>query len=1468
MPPEAPNSRDDFSSRTKKIIAQRSGYRCAICGCQTDGPTLDPNNAISIGDAAHITAASPLGPRYNSTLTPEQRSAPENGLWACKNHHWTIDHDKDRYPIEELVRKKATAEERARLIQGIEDAHGVEIATAVAAARGASERMIEQWRIKYRFNQTEVIELDFRETSREEASGVMWTLAQVSGAVAQGHKLVLTGRPGAGKTITLIQLAERLSANAEGPVPLIFSVSGWIASNRDLASYVTAQLTNAGMSADAGALLFSTGRLAIILNGWNEAPDADQARASEQLNDFLLNHGSTGLILSTRATRHSPALVGETVLEVVPLTSEKKESIVRTANLPDPATLLRQTALSRTLDEVTQTPLFLAAAIKLARAGRPIPTTRSGLLESFLADLQETDNHAVRLRTGPCQDFHYRYQTALAVEMARQGLTILPTERAQLVIGTCSTTLIAAGLIGQAGAAPSVAESLAQHHALVYLPDGGPGYGFIHQQFQEWFASRWLLDELRRLAACVEGREIFALQRDVLNRPAWAEAVGFAMESLIAARATDNAASLVRWMMPVDLIRAAELTKIGGPELWAAVGNELARALRRWHDLGGAHRDCALTAMLASGRPDFADLIWPQLEAGEQSMFHVCRLHEPFRVAVLGPGWADRMGAWPERLEMMFLLEIASDAAADEIAYADLRAQQGPLAVRVAAFKLLAEHGRFARVLEILLAPEFGEWSEEIHDDVIPDIPARLLVPHADSVRRSFDTTDSLLRRAGIVEFLRRASHPQWVELAQAELNRALAALRAIPLFSIRTRDTPAPPEMRAISLYTHMLWRTHSAWTADWLVANFGENLLHQEPLSHWLKSFPEDAMVALATRIVAAGGRAFRRSTAVEYLLGSGSARVAAIFIDAYVTAKLAGQEPLDLPRMSETLRQSSAVPRMLIDAILARAENVTDFRQLNTLIDAISPVSALDGSLGGQIEPRQRDALRALIMRASAAIPTDLEARNYRPTLAVLLGSLGAPEDVAVVSRWVTEENARWEEYRRQVAEAAAARPPRRVRHYGTSWWNWYAGALALFRCPEAEAEFFRWLEHPWLAAEGADGLVDLSLMDGSLPQLPETGAFQRLVPRPTRPLNDVGPAVRRRADGVVRAIERLVARPADDFGRQRFLPQMAAALGRLNDPRAVERLLTLDGARIGWTPLGAFLSMQARGSVLPGRRMAQTLEAFIASHEAEAHSSNDQWYAAVKALRLLLFSDEPAVAIERMRRLPAQRVNSYHARDIFALLAESPAPEAASLLLEFSNLTPLRGGAFGQLIEALATSLDRRCHARLLELLHVPEEELPSGSQSELHHCILSVAERDAAFRLQLTDAIRRGTVRWAQPPKFGPSVGTAELFEAMLREADLRPVERELRQLIDELSETHEPAGSPGSYYVFPADATAIKQRLARLLPDGGHNAEVASRLLASLRLKRAERGQPAKEPLHPDVALLETRAVSWPIRLH
>src|SRR5262249_11945683 len=77
------------------------------------GPQADPSGTVNIGVAAHITAASPEGPRYDAALTPEQRSAADNGIWLCQTDGKLVDNDAVRYTAEGLRDWKARAEAAA-----------------------------------------------------------------------------------------------------------------------------------------------------------------------------------------------------------------------------------------------------------------------------------------------------------------------------------------------------------------------------------------------------------------------------------------------------------------------------------------------------------------------------------------------------------------------------------------------------------------------------------------------------------------------------------------------------------------------------------------------------------------------------------------------------------------------------------------------------------------------------------------------------------------------------------------------------------------------------------------------------------------------------------------------------------------------------------------------------------------------------------------------------------------------------------------------------------------------------------------------------------------------------------------------------------------------------------------------------------------------------------------------------------
>jgi len=106
--------RDDFTQATLQLLAKRVGFRCSNPDCRkpTSGPASD-ETAVNLGVAAHITAASPGGARFDPTLTPEERKAAPNGIWLCQQCSRLVDADDSGHSVPLLQDWKAFAEAAA-----------------------------------------------------------------------------------------------------------------------------------------------------------------------------------------------------------------------------------------------------------------------------------------------------------------------------------------------------------------------------------------------------------------------------------------------------------------------------------------------------------------------------------------------------------------------------------------------------------------------------------------------------------------------------------------------------------------------------------------------------------------------------------------------------------------------------------------------------------------------------------------------------------------------------------------------------------------------------------------------------------------------------------------------------------------------------------------------------------------------------------------------------------------------------------------------------------------------------------------------------------------------------------------------------------------------------------------------------------------------------------------------------------
>lgn len=107
--------RDEFSPKVKDILAKRVAHVCSNPNCEmaTIGPHTIPEKITNIGVAAHISAASIGGPRYDANLTAEERASVSNGIWLCQSCSKEIDSDISKYPKPLLLQWKAAAEKKA-----------------------------------------------------------------------------------------------------------------------------------------------------------------------------------------------------------------------------------------------------------------------------------------------------------------------------------------------------------------------------------------------------------------------------------------------------------------------------------------------------------------------------------------------------------------------------------------------------------------------------------------------------------------------------------------------------------------------------------------------------------------------------------------------------------------------------------------------------------------------------------------------------------------------------------------------------------------------------------------------------------------------------------------------------------------------------------------------------------------------------------------------------------------------------------------------------------------------------------------------------------------------------------------------------------------------------------------------------------------------------------------------------------
>jgi adenylate kinase family enzyme len=128
---------------------------------------------------------------------------------------------------------------------------------------------------------------------------------EVFNQIGEGRTLLILGEPGAGKTITLLKLAQNLIARAEGGlsrlIPVVLNLSSWGSKQQTIADWLVQELwSKYQVPKEVGKDWVKNQKLLLLLDGLDEVKANRREACVEAINQFMQKHGQTEMVVCSR----------------------------------------------------------------------------------------------------------------------------------------------------------------------------------------------------------------------------------------------------------------------------------------------------------------------------------------------------------------------------------------------------------------------------------------------------------------------------------------------------------------------------------------------------------------------------------------------------------------------------------------------------------------------------------------------------------------------------------------------------------------------------------------------------------------------------------------------------------------------------------------------------------------------------------------------------------------------------------------------------------------------------------------------------------------------------------------------------------------------------------------------------------------------------------------------------------------
>lgn len=187
-------------------------------------------------------------------------------------------------------------------------------------------------------------------------------------------RLLVLGLPGAGKSTLLLQLALQLLEGEDGSIPVFLHLASWRSYFDDLDEWLLGMLPRElGVSNALAEKIHATTALVLLLDGFDEVPEAERASCLDAIGKYGMNPGRR-YVISSRLEEYAAAKDAPVYaeIEVAPLTIQQVEAqLSATAFLqPESKRLLNALQVDILLRHAIENPFYFNTAQLLFASGK------------------------------------------------------------------------------------------------------------------------------------------------------------------------------------------------------------------------------------------------------------------------------------------------------------------------------------------------------------------------------------------------------------------------------------------------------------------------------------------------------------------------------------------------------------------------------------------------------------------------------------------------------------------------------------------------------------------------------------------------------------------------------------------------------------------------------------------------------------------------------------------------------------------------------------------------------------------------------------------------------------------------------------------------------------------------------------------------------------------------------------------